>query len=217
MSVRAKAVLILFVFVAVISRPQSSTGSSAPAAAPQVRPALPQEQLPAPREQDAASRAKADADKARRQAHAQEEQRLVDETRSHGYWIDPTTKLMWAGQDNGADITWGKAIKFCSNLRLAGYSDWGLPTIDQLQGIYDDSGYAAPPPGNGGEWALAGTPKGGLLLTGNLVWSSSRVLDDRGHRTGYAWQFDFPHGRRWHEPLGYYGNKRALCLRRSDQ
>ena len=196
-----------------IAGAQSSTGTSTPAVAPQVRPALPQEQLPAPQEQDAASRERAEADKARRQAQAQEEQRLAQETQARGYWIDSNTRLMWAAKDNGKDITWGKAIKFCSNLRLAGYSDWRLPTIDELSSIYDSSGFNAPH-AKGVTPVLAGGAKGGLLLTGNLEWSSSRVLDDRGRRTGYAWQFDFPHGRRWHEPLGYYGSKRALCVRR---
>lgn len=128
-------------------------------------------------------------------------------------WTDPTTGLMWTPTDNGEDITWGKAMNYCRKLNPFGYSDWRLPSIDELSGIYDGSGFTAPPACKGCEWALDGRPKGGLFLTGPLEWSSSRVLDDRGHRTGYAWQFDFPHGRRWHEPLGYFGSKRALCVR----
>lgn len=119
---------------------------------------------------------------------------------------------MWAARDNGADIAWGKAIKYCSNLRnlrLAGYSDWRLPTVDELGGIYDGSGFINP------HAALAGRAKGGLLLTGAREWSSNRVPDDRGHSTGYAWEYDFPHGRRWKDPPGYTGNLRALCVRLS--
>lgn len=130
-----------------------------------------------------------------------------------GYWVDPSTGLMWAAKDNGQNITWKKAMRYCRNLQLAGYSDWKLPTIDQLQGIYDGSGFNAPVPRKGMEWALAGKPKGGLLLTGAREWSSRRVLDDRGRRTGYAWEYDFPHGRRWKDPLGYSGQLRALCVR----
>jgi hypothetical protein len=213
----SRVVLILLSAGAMAASPQSSTGSSTSVVAPQFRPAFPPEQIPATQQQDVASREKAEADKARREAQAQEEQRLVQETQAGGYWVDPSSGLMWEGKDNGNDITWGKAIKYCSNLRLAGYSDWRLPTVDELEGIYDGRGFDAPPPANGGEWALSGKAKGGVLLTGNLEWSSSRVLDDRGHRTGYAWQFDFPHGRRWHEPLGYYGSKRALCVRHSGE
>jgi Protein of unknown function (DUF1566) len=143
-----------------------------------------------------------------------QDQSSAQETQAREYWADPSTGLMWAARDNGEDITWGKALKYCSNLRLAGYSDWRLPTIDELSNIYDGSGFNAPHPKNV-MLILAGRAKGGLLLTGNFEWSSNRVLDDRGHRTGYAWQFDFPHGRRWHDPLGYYGSQRALCVRAS--
>jgi hypothetical protein len=64
---------------------------------------------------------------------------------------------------------------------------------------------------------LAGKAKGGLFLTGAREWSSNRVLDDRGHSTGYAWEYDFPHGRRWKDPHGYTGNLRALCVRSSGE
>jgi hypothetical protein len=59
-----------------------------------------------------------------------------------GYWIDPATGLMWAGKDNGKDVYWRKARKYCRNLRLGGYSDWRLATIEELQGIYDKNANA---------------------------------------------------------------------------
>jgi hypothetical protein len=61
----------------------------------------------------------------------------VEETQIRGYWIDPSTGLMWAGKDNGKDVSWNKAIKYCRDLRLAGYSDWRLATIGELEGVYD--------------------------------------------------------------------------------
>jgi len=121
---------------------------------------------------------------------------------------------MWAAKDNGTDITWGRAMKYCQALSLAGYSDWRLPAIDELESIYDDSGFTAPHPKDT-IVALAGRARGGVLLTGAREWSSNRVLDDRGHRSGYAWQYDFPHGRRWKDPLGYKSSLRALCVRGS--
>lgn len=146
-----------------------------------------------------------------------ENQSLAQQTQARGYWIDPHTGLMWTAQDNGSDLNWHKAIKYCRDLRLEGHSDWRLPTVEEFEGIYDGSGFSAPVPRKGMIWVLAGKPKGGLQLTGNLEWSSSRVLDDRGHRTGYAWEFDFPHGRRWHDPLGYNASKRALCVSSSSK
>lgn len=45
------------------------------------------------------------------------------ETLARGYWIDPSTGLMWTAKDNGNDISWDNAVKYCQNLSLAGYSD----------------------------------------------------------------------------------------------
>jgi hypothetical protein len=145
---------------------------------------------------------------------SEHDQSSAQETQTRGYWSDLSTGLVWAAKDNGKDTNWHDALKYCSTLRLSGYSDWRLPVINELEAIYDGSGFAAPAP-KGVRWALAGRAKGGLLLTGAREWSSSRRLDDRGHATGYAWQFDFPHGGRWGDPLGYSGSLRSLCVRDS--
>ena len=133
-------------------------------------------------------------------------------TQAREYWTDSSTGLMWTAKDNENDITWGKAMKYCQNLSLAGYSDWRLPLVDDLQGIYDGSGFTAPHSKDAIP-ILAGRAKGEILLTGAREWSSSRVLDDRGHNTGFAWEYDFSHGRRWKDPIGYTGSLRALCVR----
>ena len=92
----------------------------------------------------------------------------VQETQVRGYWIDPSTRLMWAAKDNGKDISWNGAKKYCRNLRLAGNSDWRLPNMAELQGIYDLHANA---PGLAGyrkklrdvTWHV----KGNLFLTGD--------------------------------------------------
>ena len=53
------------------------------------------------------------------------------------FWTDPDTNLIWTKVDNGSDVTWQQANAYCANLHLAGNSDWRLPTIDELQGLYD--------------------------------------------------------------------------------
>ena len=59
-------------------------------------------------------------------AHAQsvpEGETPIHETQIRGYWIDPSTGLMWAGKDNGKDVNWKKAVKYC---RIYGWQD--IPT-----------------------------------------------------------------------------------------
>lgn len=140
----------------------------------------------------------------------------ANETQVRGVWSDPSTGLMWAGKDNDENATWRKATRHCSDLRLAGYSDWRLATIEELEGLYDGSAYNSLPIRQGVTYILGGKAKGGLFLSGTYHWSSSRVPDDRGRPSGYAWQawqYYFRGGRKHAEPLGYH--QRALCVRRS--
>lgn len=144
---------------------------------------------------------------------APERQDSAQETQIRGYWVDPSTGLMWAGKDNGSDVSWKKAMKYCRDLRLAGHSDWRLANIDELRGIYDKDanapGRAGPGIGRPATWHI----KGNLFLTGNQ-WSSTQVLDSRGHPYGYASRFDFNEGRVFNgDELWFYTNKRALCVR----
>jgi len=53
-----------------------------------------------------------------------------------GTVTDTKTGLMWANKDNGKDIDWSNAKGYCENYRGAGYTDWRMPTQDQLAGIY---------------------------------------------------------------------------------
>lgn len=135
------------------------------------------------------------------------------ETQARGYWVD-TSGLMWTGKDSGKEVNWGKAMKYCRDMRLAGYSDWRLPTINELRDIYDEnldsSGLAGP---SKRTRAFSWHVERRLFLTG-AEWSSNRGLDDRGHPNGYAWYFDFNEGKaaNYDEPSA---GKRALCVRRA--
>lgn len=140
---------------------------------------------------------------------------LAQDTRSTGYWIDLSTGLMWAGKDNGRDVTWKNAVKYCRDLRLAGYSDWRLATLAELRTIYDRNANAAGLAGRGKDSSFTYHVKGNLFLTGD-EWSSERIYDDRGHPSGYDWYFDFNEGRSDNEPSGFpYSSSlmRALCVR----
>ncbi|MEI7636357.1 MAG: DUF1566 domain-containing protein [Syntrophus sp. (in: bacteria)] len=55
----------------------------------------------------------------------------------NGTVLDTSTNLIWAARDNGSDITWSKALSYCDNYRGGGYTDWRMPTQDELAGLYD--------------------------------------------------------------------------------
>jgi hypothetical protein len=133
-------------------------------------------------------------------------------------WVDPATGLMWAGKDNGRDISWRKATKYCRDLRLGGYADWRLGTIEELEGIYDSTAKA---PGGGagkdGKGATTWPVKGNLFLTGRQ-WSSTRVIDPYTRRPGgQVWYFDFRDKHKGEDDGTWFSgsihDRRALCVR----
>jgi Protein of unknown function (DUF1566) len=133
------------------------------------------------------------------------------------YWIDLSTGLMWAAKDNGKDVSRKDAVRYCRTLRLAGYSDWRLATLNELKTIYDRNANAPGLADKGSEFPYH--VKGNLFLTGD-EWSSERLYDDRGHPSGYDWYFDFNEGISKNDPSGFpYPRSllRALCVRASER
>jgi hypothetical protein len=57
----------------------------------------------------------------------------------NGTVLDSRTNLMWAAKDNSENINWADAKAYCENYRGGGYSDWRMPTQDELEGLYDSS------------------------------------------------------------------------------
>jgi hypothetical protein len=55
----------------------------------------------------------------------------------NGTVLDTKTNLMWAAKDNGRDIEWQDAKFYCENYHGGGYKDWRMPTLDELEGVYD--------------------------------------------------------------------------------
>ena len=96
-----------------------------------------------------------------------ENRRSAQETQGRGYWVDPSTGLMWTGRDTGKDVSWNKAMKYCRDLRLAGYSDWRMANMAELQGIYDKTANAPGLAGPGNGRSVTWHVKGNLFLTGN--------------------------------------------------
>ena len=114
-------------------------------------------------------------------------------------YLDSTTGLLWTKSDNGHNVTWSQANGYCQNLRLGGYSDWRLPTLEELEKLYD------PKAGDGSQI------RGPFKLTGWHVWSSTK-------RDSYSvWGFGFAFGGRLVSVLNASDNMRALCVRGSGE
>jgi hypothetical protein len=127
-------------------------------------------------------------------------------------WTDSSTHLMWALRDNGSDVHWDAANRYCSSLSLGGFTGWRLPEIEELAGIYDPAvNLAGTYNGNNITWHI----KGGIHLSGGH-WSATKTSGSFGP---LAWLFDFSSGQRGsmyavYSGGGDFANPRALCVRR---
>jgi uncharacterized protein DUF1566 len=119
-------------------------------------------------------------------------------------WTDPQTGLMWAKKDNGCDVNWNQANNYCANLRLGGYSNWRLPSTDELAAIVDHTQ-------NRNGWQV----KGGIRPTG-VYWSTTEEKVSVPARYFDVFSFYAPTpGVFASAQPDNSDNTRALCVRRS--
>ncbi|MEI7995349.1 MAG: DUF1566 domain-containing protein [Methylococcaceae bacterium] len=55
----------------------------------------------------------------------------------NGTVLDQDQNLMWAAKDNGSDINWQGAKRYCESYRGGGYKDWRMPTLRELASLYN--------------------------------------------------------------------------------
>jgi hypothetical protein len=55
----------------------------------------------------------------------------------NGTITDNATGLMWMQNDNGTGVLWKDALSYAENFTYAGFSDWRLPDVKELQSIVD--------------------------------------------------------------------------------
>ncbi|MFH1718532.1 MAG: DUF1566 domain-containing protein, partial [Planctomycetota bacterium] len=60
---------------------------------------------------------------------------LVDN--GDGTVTDRATGLMWMRADSGKAMNWAKALEYAADLEFAGYDDWRLPSVKELQSVVD--------------------------------------------------------------------------------
>ena len=142
------------------------------------------------------------------------EEQMVKEIKRDGRFIaydndtvlDTQTNLMWAAEDNGSGINWQDAKKYCENYRGGGHTDWRMPTLDELAGLYDKAKtYKSECPGSkisGADVHLTEL----IRLTCVAPWASET-------RGSVAAQFDFNGGGRFWFPPTTGPIYRALPVR----
>lgn len=99
--------------------------------------------------------------------------------------LDTKTNLIWAAKDNGRDINWYDAKRYCESYRGGGHTDWRMPTQDELAQLFD-AGKAQRHDAQQNPLHLTEL----IRLTDCCPWSSKT----RGSEAAY---FDFTDGTHW--------------------
>jgi hypothetical protein len=100
--------------------------------------------------------------------HISSETRFI--VNDNGTVSDTATGLMWAAHDNGVSTTWKEAKEYCENYHGGGYTDWRMPTVDELAGIYDKNEAGYRPECAVYDWKVFITEK--IHLSGCSPWAS---------------------------------------------
>ena len=112
-----------------------------------------------------------------------------------GVYLDKRTNLLWTSRDNGRDIDWRRAAEYCSQLELAGFTDWRLPTLAELEDFMDPMSQSA--------YSL---PKQ-VSLSSCCVWSSTSKDEVA------AWNFNYRYSKKFTGSKTHTYDLRALCVR----
>jgi len=123
-----------------------------------------------------------------------------------GTVLDTRTNFMWAAKDNGKDIDWNDAKAYCRNYTGGGYSDWRMPTVKELQNLYDGSITSSNPPTGGCSGGYHLTEL--IHLTCCCPWASD--TKEGGSLAAYV---RFSNGGVYWGPLSDSGGLRVLPVR----
>ena len=109
-----------------------------------------------------------------------------------GTVIDTATGFIWQQSDDVTLRNWKDALSYCEKLKLAGYSNWKLPNIRELETLIDRTRtYPALDPAfdihsNTSYWSstpLARSPSAGLIVSFDkgTVWANSESVFSTTH------------------------------------
>jgi hypothetical protein len=95
-----------------------------------------------------------------------------------GTVTDRATGLTWMKADSGKTMTWEQALEYAENLNYAGYNDWRLPNVKELQSIVDYT--RAPDARDPRVRTAAIDPVFSLTETESWFWSSTTHIENGG-------------------------------------
>jgi Protein of unknown function (DUF1566)/T5orf172 domain len=121
----------------------------------------------------------------------------------NGTVTDTRMNLMWAANDNGCDINWVDAKFYCENYRGGDYTDWRMPTLEELVALYYKYRYY-----NCDSNVDVHTTNL-IHLTSVWVWSSKYDY----FNDSYAYNFDFNIGSPARNRQDHFSFVRALPVR----
>lgn len=126
---------------------------------------------------------------------------------------DPATVVLggveWAMETNGAYIPWPDGVSYCEELELDGHDDWRLPSLAELEGLYD-----ADAPAKIRE--PFGTDACCLWSNESLVDRPAPDMDEIAGAPGmYHWGYMFD-GNQPYYAVHIFEDGQALCVRDED-
>jgi hypothetical protein len=124
-----------------------------------------------------------------------------------GTVTDTKTGLMWAQTDNMGHINWHDAKLYSENIILSEHDNWRMPTIEELESLFNDSldAYETICGHN-----VKAAPQ--IELSCGFVWSSE-ILSESGRYPISALVYNYSKGYQYSARMSQYRGYRALPVR----
>lgn len=114
---------------------------------------------------------------------------------------DSRTGLTWEQADNKEWLNWEDACDYCDTLALGGYSDWRLPSVDELRTIVDHTEL---------NMAMSSVYQGYSASRSQIYWTATEYAGHSATPAHYAWGISFYSGSVHPRYKPYYHSIRCV-------
>lgn len=118
---------------------------------------------------------------------------------------DKRNYLMWIKKDNGQDVNWEQAKKYCEQCETGNFTNWRLPTMEELFNLYDEN-YDFSDQGNNNYLHLIPL----IELSSYKIWASDVIREGTKEYVRYL---NFARGYTNKSKNIEHTDIRALCVR----